>query len=100
MQGEVFPVPEGFRRDAWVDEAAYRREYARSIADPQGFWADQAWRIEWMRYPTRIRDIAYGPDEARIRWFEDGVLNVAANCLDRHLAQRGSRPAILWEGDN
>jgi acetyl-CoA synthetase len=100
MSGEVFPVPEAFSRRAWVDEAAYRREYARSISDPQGFWADQAWRLDWYRAPNEIRDVSYGPGEVRIRWFADGTLNASVNCLDRHLRERGRRAAIVWEGDD
>jgi acetyl-CoA synthetase len=100
MSGERFPVPPEFARRAWVDEAAYRREYARSLADPQGFWADQAWRLDWYRAPKRIREVSYGPGEVHIRWYADGTLNASVNCLDRHLRERGSRAAILWEGDD
>ncbi len=100
MSDEIFPVPADFARRAWVDEAAYRRDYARSLADPEGFWADQAWRLDWFREPTRIRDVSYGPGEVRIRWFEDGTLNAAVNCLDRHLRSRRKRAAIVWEGDD
>ena len=99
MSGERFPVPPEFARRAWVDEAAYRREYARSLADPQGFWADQAWRLDWYRAPKRIREVSYGPGDVHIRWYADGTLNASVNCLDRHLRERGSRAAILWEGD-
>ena len=99
MSAQVVPVPENFRRRAWVDEAAYRREYVRSIADPEGFWADQAARLEWIRRPSRVREVSYGPGEVRIRWFEDGKLNACFNCLDRHLGEYAGRTAILWEGD-
>ncbi len=100
MSDAIFPVPADFARRAWLDEAAYRRDYARSLADPQGFWADQAWRLDWFREPERIRDVSYGPGEVRIRWFEDGTLNAAVNCLDRHLRARRNRAAIIWEGDD
>jgi acetyl-CoA synthetase len=97
---ELFPVPARVKRRAWIDEQTYRHEYERSLRDPDGFWAEQAERLDWFRKPTRIRDVAYGPDEVRIRWFQDGTLNASFNCLDRHLPARGGRTAILWEGDD
>ena len=100
MSNDRFAVPEEFARRAWVDKAAYRREYARSISDPEGFWSDQAWRLDWYSAPTRIRDVSYGPGDVHIRWFADGTLNASVNCLDRHLRSRGRRAAIVWEGDD
>jgi acetyl-CoA synthetase len=99
MRNDLFPVPEAYARSAHCDEAKYREMYARSIADPEGFWAEQAKRIDWIRPPSRIKDVDFAAN-ARIRWFEDGVLNVAYNCIDRHLETRGDQTAILWEGDN
>ncbi|HXV10809.1 MAG TPA: acetate--CoA ligase [Burkholderiales bacterium] len=96
----TFPVPEEFKRHAWVDEAAYRREHERSLADPEGFWAEQAERLEWFKRPVRMRDVSYGPRDVRIRWFEHGTLNASVNCLDRHAASHPQRIAILWEGDD
>ncbi|HJS39422.1 MAG TPA: acetate--CoA ligase [Burkholderiales bacterium] len=96
----LFAVPDAWRKDALIDAEGYRRAYARSVRDPEGFWAEQATRLEWLRAPTRIRDVSYGPGDVRIRWFADGILNASANCLDRHLADRGARTAILWEGDD
>jgi acetyl-CoA synthetase len=84
----------------WMNEEAYRREYARSLREPAAFWSEQAWRLDWHRFPTRIRDVSYGPDDVHIRWFSDGLLNASVNCLDRHLASRGTRAAIVWEGDD
>jgi acetyl-CoA synthetase len=95
-----FPVPEQWQRQAWIDEPTYRREYERSLRDPQHFWAEQAARLDWFRSPTRIRDVSYGPDDVHIRWFDDGVLNASMNCLDRHLPTRAQQPAIVWEGDD
>jgi len=96
----LFPVPESWKRQAWVDAQGYRRTYERSLRDSEGFWAEQAARLDWKRKPTRIRDVSYGPDSVHIRWFEDGVLNASENCLDRHLPARAARTAILWEGDD
>jgi acetyl-CoA synthetase len=99
MSNDVFPVPEAIARSAHCDEARYHAMYRRSIEDPEGFWAEQAQRLDWVRPPTRIKDVDF-KDNARIRWFEDGVLNVSANCIDRHLATRGDQTAIVWEGDD
>ncbi|TAK51592.1 MAG: acetate--CoA ligase [Betaproteobacteria bacterium] len=96
----LFPVPDAWRKDALIDAQEYRRAYARSVRDPERFWAEQATRLDWLRAPTRIREVSYGPADVRIRWFADGILNASANCLDRHLAARGVRTAILWEGDD
>ena len=97
---EIFPVPASWQGRGWIDEATYHREYDRSLRDPEGFWAEHAARLDWVSQPTRMRDVSYGPDDVHIRWFHDGTLNASANCLDRHLAARGSRTAILWEGDD
>jgi acetyl-CoA synthetase len=78
----------------------YERLYARSVGDPDRFWAEQGTRLDWMRPYARVRDVAYGPDEVRIRWYEDGTLNAAVNCIDRHLRENAERAAILWEGDD
>jgi acetyl-CoA synthetase len=99
MSNDLFPVPEAYARSAHCDEAKYQEMYARSMADPEGFWAEQARRIDWIKPPRRIKDVDFVAN-ARIRWFEDGVLNVAYNCVDRHLETRGDQTAILWEGDD
>ena len=78
----------------------YTRLYAESVADPDRFWGDVAKRLDWFTPPTQIRDVSYALDDFRIRWYADGALNVSVNCLDRHLATRGDKTAIIWEGDN
>ena len=96
---EVFPVPEAIAGASHCDNAKYLEMYRRSIEDPEGFWREQAKRLEWVEFPTRIKNVDF-KDDVRIRWFEDGVLNVSVNCIDRHLATRGDQTAILWEGDD
>ena len=96
----VFPVSAEWKRKAWIDEEGYRRAYERSLRDPDGFWREQAARLDWTKAPTRIREVSFGPGNVYIRWFADGALNAAANCLDRHLPARAQRPAIVWEGDD
>ena len=83
-----------------MDEAKYRDMYARSMKDPNGFWAEQAKRIHWYKTPTKIKNTSFGPGNVSIKWFEDGVTNVAYNCIDRHLAKRADQTAIIWEGDD
>jgi acetyl-CoA synthetase len=98
MDAQLFPVSEEWARKAWCDPAAYRRLYERSIKDPEGFWAEQGKRLDWSKPYSKIKDCSF-TGEVHIRWFYDGRLNAAHNCLDRHLAKRGEQTAILWEGD-
>ena len=88
------PAPEGA-----TDAAAYHRQYEAAASDPDGYWRQEARRLDWVSAPTRIKDTSFDAADFRIRWFADGVLNVSANCLDRHLADRGDQAAIVWEGD-
>jgi acetyl-CoA synthetase len=85
---------------ASVDAAEYDRLYAAAARDPQGFWLDQARRLDWVKAPTVAGDWSFDADDFRINWYADGTLNVAANCLDRHLAERGDTVAIIWEPDD
>src|SRR5690606_24177378 len=78
----------------------YADLYARSISDPDGFWREQAQRIDWIRPFTQVRETSFDEADFGISWFADGTLNIAANCLDRHLAARGDVAAILWAGDD
>jgi acetyl-CoA synthetase len=82
-----------------VTKDQYDAMYARSINDPDGFWAEQAKRLDWVTFPTKIKNTSYAYPDISIKWYEDGVLNVSYNCLDRHLATRGDQTAIIWEGD-
>jgi acetyl-CoA synthetase len=95
---QVIPVKPEIAAKALIDAGRYREMMARAASDPDGFWAEEAQRITWMRFPTRIKNTSFAGD-IPIKWFEDGTLNAAANCLDRHLAARGDQIAILWEGD-
>lgn len=103
-ENRVFPVPRTVADAANVNKAKYQAMYEQSVADPDGFWAAQAERLDWVTKPTKIKNVSYGdgknPDSLWIKWFEDGVLNVSYNCIDRHLATRGDQTAIIWEGDD
>ena len=96
----LYPVRDAVREAALIDNAGYEEMYRRSIDDPDGFWAEQGRTIDWIRPYTAIRDVSWDRDDLHIRWFHDGTLNVAANCLDRHLGTRGDQVAIVWEGDD
>jgi acetyl-CoA synthetase len=96
----IHPVPDDVARRALLRAADYERIYRHSVEEPDAFWAEQARRLDWTRFPTRISDVSFARDDLHIRWFEDGVLNACYNCLDRHLAERGDRTAIIWEGDD
>ncbi|MEO1797432.1 MAG: acetate--CoA ligase, partial [Pseudomonadota bacterium] len=83
-----------------VDAAGYAAEYARSVEDPAAFWSEKAQRLDWITPFTTVKNTSFAPGNIDIRWFEDGTLNVAANCIDRHLATRGDQTAIIWEPDD
>src|SRR5258705_2457291 len=100
MSEKIYGVPAEWAKRAWVDQAKYREMYARSARDPNGFLAEQANRIDWMKPFTKVENASFAPGNISIKWFEDGVLNVAWNCIDRHLDKRGDQTAIIWEGDN
>ena len=99
MSEKTYPVPADWK-DARIDEAAYRALYERSFKDPQGFWAEQAMRIDWIAPFTSVKDTSFDTHNVSIRWFEDGTTNVAMNCIDRHLPARAQQTAIIWEGDD
>ena len=100
MDEKIYDVPAEWRHRAYLDDAGYRAKYEASVRDPEAFWAEEARRIHWFKAPTRIKNTNFGPDNVAIRWFEDGVTNVAYNCIDRHLHTRGDQVAIIWEGDD
>ena len=83
-----------------VSAADYARLYADSVRDPDTFWGAQGKRIDWIQPFTKVKNTSFAPGNIDIRWFEDGTLNVAANCVDRHLATRGDQTAIIWEPDD
>jgi acetyl-CoA synthetase len=100
MTDKIYDVPADWKMRAFIDDAKYQEMYARSIKDPNGFWGDQAKRLDWIKAPTKVKNTTYDPHNVSIKWFEDGTLNAAYNCVDRHLAKRGDQVAIIWEGDD
>ncbi len=100
MVEAVYPVPADWARNALVDEARYEEMYRRSIDDPDGFWREEAQRLDWMKPFSEVKQTSFHEADFGISWFSDGTLNLAANCLDRHLAERGDAIAILCEPDD
>lgn len=96
---ELYPVPPEWAAHARIDADGYDLLYGRSLADPGSFWLDQAKRLDWIKRPEIAGDWSFDKADFHIRWFADGKLNVAANCLDRHLAKRGGDTALIWEPD-
>ena len=100
MSNKIYKVPEDFAALAHLRNAEYQRLYQESVRDPNGFWARMGRRLDWIQPYNKVKDTSFDEHDFRIRWFYDGKLNVAANCLDRHLTKRGDKIAIIWEGDD
>jgi len=100
MDQGVYPVPNQWAKEALVDAAQYQQMYARSIAEPDRFWAEEAQRLDWIRPFSQVKATSFAAEDFGISWFADGTLNLSANCLDRHLEERGDAIAILWEPDD
>jgi len=100
MSDEMIDVPAEIAATAHIDAAKYQEMYQRSIDDPEGFWGEHGKRIDWIKPYTQVKDVSYDEGDLHIRWFHDGTLNVSANCIDRHLADKADQTAIIWEGDD
>ncbi|WP_322865979.1 acetate--CoA ligase [Aquicoccus sp. G2-2] len=96
----TFPPSAEFVANSLLNREQYEKMYAASISDPETFWAEQAKALDWTKTPTKIKNVSYTHPDISIKWFEDGELNVSANCIDRHLETRGDQTAILWESDD
>jgi acetyl-CoA synthetase len=94
-----YAVPAAFAEKAIINADRYAEMYARSVNDPEGFWRKEAQRLEWIKPFTKVKNTSFDEGDFGIKWFEDGEINVSFNCLDRHLATRGSETALIWEGD-
>src|SRR5215813_9928835 len=99
MSDKIFDVPAEWTKRAFINESQYRKMYERSLADPNGFWAEEAKRIHWMKPFSKVKNSSFNKPNVFIKWFEDGITNAAYNCIDRHLHSRGNQTAIIWEGD-
>ena len=98
MDQTLYPIPDEFRNHAHITEQRYDDMYRRSIADPEGFWSEQAdVFVSWSGRWKKVLDWDFA--KGSVRWFEGGRLNACFNCVDRHLATRGGQAAIIWEGN-
>ncbi|WP_288938942.1 acetate--CoA ligase [uncultured Roseovarius sp.] len=99
MSDKTYPPSAEFAAKAHVDAARYDEMYAASVNDPDAFWSEHGKRIDWIKPFSKVKNVNFDFGNVAIKWFEDGTLNVAANCTDRHLATRGDQTAIIWEPD-
>ncbi len=95
-----YPVPSEFAKTSNLNPISYASMYAASIADPEAFWGEQGQRLDWIKPYSQVKDVSWEKSNLHVRWYGDGVLNVSANCIDRHLETRGDKTAIIWEGDS
>ena len=98
-QDMIFEPSADLAKSALIDANGYAALYQDSIANPDQFWAEHGKRIDWIKPYSQISDVSFDAKDLHIKWYADGTLNAAANCLDRHLATRGDQTAIIWEGD-
>jgi acetyl-CoA synthetase len=96
----IHSVPDAWKSRALINAEKYNQMYAQSVANPEAFWREQAQIIDWFTPFTVVKNTSFAPDSVSIKWFEDGVTNVAYNCVDRHLKTRGDQTALIWEGDD
>jgi len=94
----LYPIPSEWAQRARMTKAGYEAARTAARETPEAFWSEQARRLDWMTPPTSIKDVSFNKADFRIRWFGDGMLNVAYNCLDRHLEARGEETAIRLGG--
>jgi len=100
MSDQIYPVSPEWQKRAHINPAQYKEMYAASINEPEKFWAEHGRRIDWFKPYSKAKHTSYDSHNVSIKWFEDGLTNVAYNCIDRHLAKRGNQTAIIWEGDD
>ena len=96
----IYPASADFVAKAHVNDVQYETMYAASVADPEAFWGAEGQRVDWIRPFTRVKNTSFEPGNISIKWYEDGVLNVSANCIDRHMLTRATQTAIIWEPDD
>ncbi|MCB5411952.1 acetyl-coenzyme A synthetase N-terminal domain-containing protein, partial [Pseudogemmobacter faecipullorum] len=97
---QLYPPSAAFVAGSHLDAAGYASRYAHSVEAPEAFWGEEGLRLDWIRPYTKVKNTSFAPGAVSIRWYEDGILNVAANCIDRHLIDRAEQTAIIWEPDD
>ncbi|MFV0450428.1 MAG: acetyl-coenzyme A synthetase N-terminal domain-containing protein, partial [Vibrio sp.] len=99
-EAHIYPLKVNIKTHTHADNDTYLAMYQQSVTDPEGFWSEHGKIVDWIKPFTKVKQTSFDTGHVDIRWFEDGTLNVSANCIDRHLAQHGDDVAIIWEGDN
>ena len=97
---DIYKIPENYSSEASMDKEKYMQMYSESINEPEAFWEKNAKRINWIKNFSKVKDVSFDKDKLYIKWFEDGTLNVTANCIDRHLKDKADKIALLWQGDD
>ena len=100
MSDDFFPVSKEWAASALLDRDGREADYQRSINEPASYWLERAKRLDWLTFPSKTDESSFNEADFGVKWFADGVLNVSANCIDRHLAERGEQTAIIWEPDS
>ena len=100
MSEKTYPVPSAFAGQSNLSPESYKSLYASSIEDPEAFWGTMGQRLNWIRDYKKVKNVSWDKKDLYVKWYEDGVLNVSENCLDRHLESRGDKTAIIWEPDS
>ena len=95
----VYPVQPEVKSSTLADNDRYLAMYQQSVENPEGFWSEQAQRLDWFKPFTQVKDVSFAKEDLHIKWFHDGDLNASYNCLDRHLEKMGDQTAIIWEAD-
>jgi acetyl-CoA synthetase len=97
---KTYKVPKKWKDRAFIDKGEYEKLYEKSVEKPDKFWGKEGKRIDWIKPYTIVKNTSFDYPDVSIKWFEDGTLNVSANCIDRHLKKRGKQVAIIWEPDD
>ena len=100
MSDQIYPPSANFVANAKINKSDYDSMYAKSVNNPEDFWSEHGKRIDWIKPFSKVKNVDFSHPNVSIKWFEDGQLNVSANCIDRHLDKRSEQTAIIWEGDN
>ena len=100
MSDDFFPVSKEWAASALLDRDGREADYQRSINEPASYWLERAKRLDWLTFPSKTDESSFNEADFGVKWFADGVINVSANCIDRHLAERGNQTAIIWEPDS
>ena len=93
-------IPANIADNCLITPEQYQSMYQQSVHDPDAFWGEQGKILDWIKPYKKVKNTSFAPGNISIKWYEDGTLNLAANCLDRHLKERGDQTAIIWEGDD